>query len=37
MTKLAFCDYHNMVAILEKTESNTDFRQIVDFLEASYI
>ncbi|GKD15113.1 hypothetical protein Tco_1199520 [Tanacetum coccineum] len=35
MTKLAFCDYHNMVAILEKTERNTDFHQIVDFLEAS--
>ncbi|GKB67787.1 hypothetical protein Tco_0929199 [Tanacetum coccineum] len=37
MTKLAFCDYHNIVAILEKTESNTDFHQIVDFLEASHI
>ncbi|GJX40967.1 hypothetical protein Tco_0255957 [Tanacetum coccineum] len=37
MTKLAFCDYHNMVAILEKTELNTDFHQIVDFLEASHI
>nr|GFA06076.1 hypothetical protein [Tanacetum cinerariifolium] len=37
MAKLAFCDYHNMVAILEKTEHNTDFHQIVDFLEASYI
>ncbi|GJX58548.1 retrovirus-related pol polyprotein from transposon TNT 1-94 [Tanacetum coccineum] len=37
MTKLAFCNYHNMVAILEKTESNTDFHQIVDFLEASHI
>ncbi|GJV04481.1 hypothetical protein Tco_1338050 [Tanacetum coccineum] len=37
MTKLAFCDYHNMVAILEKTKSNTDFHQIVDFLEASHI
>ncbi|GJT78246.1 ALP1-like protein [Tanacetum coccineum] len=35
MSKLAFCDYHNMVAILEKTEHNTDFHQIVDFLEAS--
>nr|GEW46707.1 hypothetical protein [Tanacetum cinerariifolium] len=33
----AFCDYHNMVAILEKTEHNTDFHQIVDFLEASHI
>ncbi|GJW52411.1 hypothetical protein Tco_0093762 [Tanacetum coccineum] len=37
MTKLAFCDYHNMVAILEKTEHNTDFHQIVDFLQASHI
>nr|GEZ38962.1 hypothetical protein [Tanacetum cinerariifolium] len=26
-----------MVAILEKTEHNTDFHQIVDFLEASHI
>nr|GEV39847.1 hypothetical protein [Tanacetum cinerariifolium] len=34
---LAFCDYHNMAAILEKTEHNTDFHQIVDFLEASHI
>nr|GEW43947.1 copia protein [Tanacetum cinerariifolium] len=33
----AFCDYHNMVAILEKTKHNTDFHQIVDFLEASHI
>ncbi|GJU78565.1 hypothetical protein Tco_1275635 [Tanacetum coccineum] len=37
MAKLAFCDYHNMIAILEKTELNTDFHQIVDFLEASHI
>nr|GEY09707.1 hypothetical protein [Tanacetum cinerariifolium] len=37
MAKLAFCDYHNMVAILEKTKHNTDFHQIVDFLEASHI
>nr|GEZ56075.1 hypothetical protein [Tanacetum cinerariifolium] len=37
MAKLAFCDNHNMVAILEKTEHNTDFHQIVDFLEASHI
>nr|GEU60749.1 hypothetical protein [Tanacetum cinerariifolium] len=37
MVNLAFCDYHNMVAILEKTEHNTDFHQIVDFLKASYI
>nr|GEW66384.1 hypothetical protein [Tanacetum cinerariifolium] len=37
MAKLAFCDYHNMVAILEKTKHNTYFHQIVDFLEASHI
>ncbi|GJW03825.1 hypothetical protein Tco_0099870 [Tanacetum coccineum] len=37
MAKLAFCDYHNMVAILEKTEHNVDFHQIVDFLKASHI
>nr|GEX00346.1 retrotransposon protein, putative, Ty3-gypsy subclass [Tanacetum cinerariifolium] len=37
MAKLAFCDYHNMVAILEKTEHTTDFHQIVDFLEAFHI
>nr|GEU46329.1 synaptobrevin, longin-like domain protein [Tanacetum cinerariifolium] len=37
MAKLAFYDYHNMVAILEKTKHNTDFHQTVDFLEASHI
>nr|GEZ62450.1 uncharacterized mitochondrial protein AtMg00810-like [Tanacetum cinerariifolium] len=37
MAKLAFCDYHNMIAILEKTEHNIDFHEIVDFLEASHI
>nr|GEW19821.1 putative ribonuclease H-like domain-containing protein [Tanacetum cinerariifolium] len=37
MAKLAFCDYHNMIAILEKTEHNIDFHQIVDFLKASHI
>nr|GEV03160.1 hypothetical protein [Tanacetum cinerariifolium] len=37
MDRLAFCDYHNMVDILEKTEHNTEFHQIVDFLEASHI
>nr|GEW37519.1 putative reverse transcriptase domain-containing protein [Tanacetum cinerariifolium] len=35
--KLSFCDYQNMVAILEKTNLNTNFHQIVDFLEASHI
>nr|GEX98876.1 hypothetical protein [Tanacetum cinerariifolium] len=37
MARLAFCDYHNMIAILEKSEHNIDFHQIVDFIEASYI
>nr|GEU43850.1 ribonuclease H-like domain-containing protein [Tanacetum cinerariifolium] len=37
MAKLAFCDYHNTVAILEKTEHNINFHQIVDFLKASHI
>nr|GEV97627.1 retrovirus-related Pol polyprotein from transposon TNT 1-94 [Tanacetum cinerariifolium] len=34
---LAFCDYHNMIAIMEKYEHKVDFHQIVDFVEASYI
>nr|GFA48108.1 synaptobrevin, longin-like domain protein [Tanacetum cinerariifolium] len=37
MSRLAFCDYHNMIAILEKYEHNQDFHQIVDFVEASHI
>nr|GEX97834.1 hypothetical protein [Tanacetum cinerariifolium] len=37
MARLAFCDYHNMVAILEKYKHNVDFHQIVDFVEASPI
>nr|GEV26355.1 synaptobrevin, longin-like domain protein [Tanacetum cinerariifolium] len=37
MARLAFCDYHNMIAILEKYEYNVDFHSIVDFVEASYI
>nr|GEX30550.1 hypothetical protein [Tanacetum cinerariifolium] len=37
MARLAFCDYHNMIAILEKYEHNIDFHQIVDFVEASPI
>nr|GEV76788.1 hypothetical protein [Tanacetum cinerariifolium] len=32
---LQLCDYHNMVAILEKSEHNADFHPIVDFVEAS--
>nr|GEZ92902.1 hypothetical protein [Tanacetum cinerariifolium] len=35
MARLAFYDYHNMVAILEKSEHNVDFHWIVDFVEAS--
>nr|GEU33695.1 hypothetical protein [Tanacetum cinerariifolium] len=35
--ELAFFDYHNMIAILEKSEHNVNFQQIVDFVEASYI
>nr|GEV33095.1 hypothetical protein [Tanacetum cinerariifolium] len=35
--ELAFCDYHNMISILEKTEHNIDFHQIVVFLKASHI
>nr|GEY71497.1 hypothetical protein [Tanacetum cinerariifolium] len=35
MARLQFCDYHNMVAILEKSEHNIDFYPIVDFVEAS--
>nr|GEZ51176.1 synaptobrevin, longin-like domain protein [Tanacetum cinerariifolium] len=37
MARLAFCDYHNMVSILEKSEQNVDFHPIVDFIEASHI
>nr|GEV73720.1 hypothetical protein [Tanacetum cinerariifolium] len=37
MARLAFCDYHNMIAILKKSEHNVDFHQIVDFVEASHI
>nr|GEW70202.1 hypothetical protein [Tanacetum cinerariifolium] len=35
--KNALCDYHNMVAILEKNEQNVDFHPILDFVEASHI
>nr|GEV35600.1 hypothetical protein [Tanacetum cinerariifolium] len=34
---MAKLDFYNMVAILDKIEHNTDFHQIVDFLEASHI
>nr|GEX35500.1 hypothetical protein [Tanacetum cinerariifolium] len=35
MARLQFCDYRNMVVILEKSEYNVDFHPIVDFVEAS--
>nr|GEY50829.1 reverse transcriptase domain-containing protein [Tanacetum cinerariifolium] len=35
MARLQFCDYHNMVSILEKSEHNIDFYPMVDFIEAS--
>nr|GFB72689.1 synaptobrevin, longin-like domain protein [Tanacetum cinerariifolium] len=35
MARLQFCDYHNMVAILENGEFNTDFHPMVDFIAAS--
>nr|GEY88991.1 hypothetical protein [Tanacetum cinerariifolium] len=35
MARLQFYDYHNMVAILEKGEYNTDFHPMVDFIAAS--
>nr|GFA19313.1 hypothetical protein [Tanacetum cinerariifolium] len=35
MARLQFCDYHNMVVILEKGEHNIDFHPMVDFVEAS--
>nr|GEY92471.1 hypothetical protein [Tanacetum cinerariifolium] len=37
MARLQFCDYHNMVAILEKGEFNVDFHPMLDFNEASPI
>nr|GFB64852.1 hypothetical protein [Tanacetum cinerariifolium] len=35
MASLQFYDYHNMVAILEKGEFNSDFHPMVDFIAAS--
>nr|GEY32683.1 hypothetical protein [Tanacetum cinerariifolium] len=37
MADLAFAPQHNMIAYLEKTESNAEFYQIVDFLTLSSI
>nr|GEW42529.1 hypothetical protein [Tanacetum cinerariifolium] len=35
MARLQFYDYHNMVAVLEKGEFNSDFHPMVDFIAAS--
>nr|GEY24805.1 hypothetical protein [Tanacetum cinerariifolium] len=37
MTDLTFVDQHNIVACLERTDGNTEFHQIVDFLTTSLI
>ncbi|GJS54427.1 bifunctional protein FolD 1, mitochondrial-like protein isoform X1 [Tanacetum coccineum] len=37
MATLDFCDKHNMVAYLEKTEGSAEFYLIIDFLTASHI
>ncbi|GJZ19407.1 hypothetical protein Tco_0555997 [Tanacetum coccineum] len=37
MENLEFCDTHNMVAYLKKTEGSEGFHQIVDFLNSSHI
>nr|GEU32119.1 hypothetical protein [Tanacetum cinerariifolium] len=37
MATLKFCDTHNMIAYLNKTEGSEVFHQIVDFLNSSHI
>nr|GEX94367.1 reverse transcriptase domain-containing protein [Tanacetum cinerariifolium] len=37
MANLEFCDTHNMVAYLQKSEGSEGFHQIVDFLNTSHI
>ncbi|GJS54636.1 hypothetical protein Tco_0627998 [Tanacetum coccineum] len=37
MANLEFCDKHNMVAYLEKSEGSGGFHEIIDFLSASHI
>ncbi|GJS33649.1 hypothetical protein Tco_0532031 [Tanacetum coccineum] len=37
MADLEFVDQHNMVTCLEKTEGNSEFHEIVDFLTSSSI
>nr|GEV53228.1 hypothetical protein [Tanacetum cinerariifolium] len=37
MANLEFCDKHNVVAYLEKSEGSAGFHEIIDFLSASHI
>ncbi|GJY20316.1 hypothetical protein Tco_0392882 [Tanacetum coccineum] len=37
MANLEFCDKHNMVAYLQKSEGSEGFHQIIDFLNTSHI
>ncbi|GJS73376.1 hypothetical protein Tco_0706217 [Tanacetum coccineum] len=37
MANLDFCDKHNMVAYLQKSEGSEGFHHIIDFLTTSYI
>ncbi|GJU09584.1 hypothetical protein Tco_1131980 [Tanacetum coccineum] len=37
MANLDFCDKHNMVAYLHKSEGSKGFHQIIDFLTTSHI
>ncbi|GJY13883.1 hypothetical protein Tco_0383192 [Tanacetum coccineum] len=37
MVALESCPKHNMVAYLEKTDGNTEFHEVIDFLKRSYI
>ncbi|GJR24073.1 hypothetical protein Tco_0972600 [Tanacetum coccineum] len=37
MANLDFCDKHNMVAYLQKSEGSEGFHQIIDFLSTSHI
>ncbi|GKA93236.1 hypothetical protein Tco_0815222 [Tanacetum coccineum] len=37
MANLEFCDKHNMVAYLQKSEGSEGFHQMIDFLNASHI
>ena len=37
MADLQFCNKHNMIAILEKSDDNTDFHPIINFLNQSHI